>query len=144
LHTKDKMMIGTRYTGSQMHEWIKTIKPAASGEMANPIEANKLDKTCNISKAFGASVNDKGQHLLVDAAEVCRTYTFYVAGQAEKMFAVDGTMVGALRASFPGMQMGKVSVDGKPFTKTIPGILEVSFIAPVSRTGRSSSSASTS
>ena len=73
----------------------------------------------------------KGQHLLVDAAEVLCIYTFYVAGQAENMFAADGPMVGALRASFPGVQMGKVSVDRKPFINTIPGILEVSFSAPV-------------
>ena len=94
--TKDKVMIGTRHNMSQTHEWIKTIKPAARDEVANPIEANKTDKTCCISKAFGVSVNDRGQHLLVDATEVLCIFSFYVAGQAEEMFAAGGPMVGAL------------------------------------------------
>ena len=47
---KDKVMVGTRFTEKQMHAWLSTVKPAASGEVANPIEANKSDKTCNVSK----------------------------------------------------------------------------------------------
>ena len=143
--TKDKLIIGTKYDLDQMHELIKAIRPAASDEVANLIEASKVDKTVWISKAFGIIANNKGQHQLVDATEVLGDFTFFVAGQAEEMFAVGGSMLGArLRLRFPGVQMGRFKIDGKPFVKCTPRASSRSPSARRSSTGSSSSSCSTS
>ena len=55
-----------------------------------------------------------------------------MAGQPEKAYAEGGLMEGAIREEFPGVQIGKMTVDGKAFKNTNPNILEITFTGPVS------------
>ena len=55
-----------------------------------------------------------------------------MAGQPEKAYVEGEPMEGAIREMFPGVQMGKMMVEGKAFKNTNPNILEITYIGPVS------------
>ena len=133
--TKDKIMIGTRFSIGQMYDIIKALQPPAKDAVQHPIEISKNDKSVWISKTFCILANDRaGQYQLVDTAEVISDFFLFVAGQAEDKFVAGGPMAGALRRFFSCVQMGSIHValnESKAFKKSIPAIFKIIFSMPV-------------
>ena len=132
--TKGKIMVGTRYSVDELYKIIEESRPAAKGEMAHPVEIGKSDDGVWISKAFTTLVGDSGRYQLIDAEELTREFTIYVAGQPEEKFAAGEQMPGTLQRYLGTVQMGSIRVakeEKKKFMECRPAIIPIIFTMPV-------------